>query len=210
MLREGQQFICKITTIYICLINLELTPYLYAWVFNLRMVDWEKIGIAFFFFLIDTGVFGPLFFNFYLFSLSQSPASEPNLKVRSRLKQKVAERRSSPLLRRKDGNLVTSFKKRVFEVAGNWGSGHHTLTLAGHRIFFFFKFRIKILLHFEKCFLKGSLFENTQIVTIVNFALYSPAVWCRKWNGKNSHVSVGHSTVGHSTVKQRRSLPCSF
>ncbi|XP_060223091.1 histone deacetylase 9 isoform X12 [Meriones unguiculatus] len=44
-------------------------------------------------------------------------ASEPNLKVRSRLKQKVAERRSSPLLRRKDGNVVTSFKKRVFEVA---------------------------------------------------------------------------------------------
>nr|XP_042116651.1 histone deacetylase 9 isoform X3 [Peromyscus maniculatus bairdii] len=43
-------------------------------------------------------------------------ASEPNLKVRSRLKQKVAERRSSPLLRRKDGNIVTSFKKRVFEV----------------------------------------------------------------------------------------------
>ncbi|CAO2586120.1 Histone deacetylase 9 [Lemmus lemmus] len=43
-------------------------------------------------------------------------ASEPNLKVRSRLKQKVAERRSSPLLRRKDGNVVTSFKKRVFEV----------------------------------------------------------------------------------------------
>ncbi|XP_039768802.1 histone deacetylase 9 isoform X3 [Ornithorhynchus anatinus] len=43
-------------------------------------------------------------------------ASEPNLKVRSRLKQKVAERRSSPLLRRKDGNVITSFKKRVFEV----------------------------------------------------------------------------------------------
>ncbi|XP_061852657.1 histone deacetylase 9 isoform X3 [Colius striatus] len=42
-------------------------------------------------------------------------ASEPNLKVRSRLKQKVAERRSSPLLRRKDGN-VSSFKKRLFEV----------------------------------------------------------------------------------------------
>ncbi|KAB0343806.1 hypothetical protein FD754_020732, partial [Muntiacus muntjak] len=42
--------------------------------------------------------------------------SEPNLKVRSRLKQKVAERRSSPLLRRKDGNVVTSFKKRMFEV----------------------------------------------------------------------------------------------
>ncbi|XP_069716425.1 histone deacetylase 9 isoform X7 [Phaenicophaeus curvirostris] len=43
-------------------------------------------------------------------------ASEPNLKVRSRLKQKVAERRSSPLLRRKDGNVVSSFKKRLFEV----------------------------------------------------------------------------------------------
>lgn len=66
-----------------------------------------------------TEVTGSLFFNFYLFSLSQSPASEPNLKVRSRLKQKVAERRSSPLLRRKDGNVVTSFKKRMFEVTGN-------------------------------------------------------------------------------------------
>ncbi|XP_014793287.1 PREDICTED: histone deacetylase 9 isoform X4 [Calidris pugnax] len=43
-------------------------------------------------------------------------ASEPNLKVRSRLKQKVTERRSSPLLRRKDGNVVSSFKKRLFEV----------------------------------------------------------------------------------------------
>uniref|UniRef100_A0A8B9PWY4 histone deacetylase n=3 Tax=Apteryx owenii TaxID=8824 RepID=A0A8B9PWY4_APTOW len=43
-------------------------------------------------------------------------ASEPNLKVRSRLKQKVTERRSSPLLRRRDGNVVSSFKKRLFEV----------------------------------------------------------------------------------------------
>ncbi|XP_042328007.1 histone deacetylase 9 [Sceloporus undulatus] len=43
-------------------------------------------------------------------------ASEPNLKVRSRLKQKVTERRSSPLLRRKDGMVVCSFKKRLFEV----------------------------------------------------------------------------------------------
>ncbi|XP_037985835.1 histone deacetylase 9 isoform X14 [Motacilla alba alba] len=42
-------------------------------------------------------------------------ASEPNLKVRSRLKQKVTERRSSPLLRRKDGS-ISSFKKRLFEV----------------------------------------------------------------------------------------------
>ncbi|XP_075683418.1 histone deacetylase 9 isoform X2 [Rhinoderma darwinii] len=44
-------------------------------------------------------------------------ASEPNLKVRSRLKQKVAERRSSPLLRRKEENVTSSYKKRIFEVA---------------------------------------------------------------------------------------------
>ncbi|KAM8967654.1 histone deacetylase 9 [Pelodytes ibericus] len=44
-------------------------------------------------------------------------ASEPNLKVRSRLKQKVAERRSSPLLRRKEGNVTNTYKKRIFEVA---------------------------------------------------------------------------------------------
>ncbi|XP_057689905.1 histone deacetylase 9-B isoform X1 [Corythoichthys intestinalis] len=43
-------------------------------------------------------------------------ASEPNLKVRSRLKQKVAERRSSPMLKRKDGNLVTPYKKRALEL----------------------------------------------------------------------------------------------
>ncbi|KAJ7424487.1 hypothetical protein WISP_28448 [Willisornis vidua] len=45
-------------------------------------------------------------------------ASEPNLKLRSRLKQKVAERRSSPLLRRKDGPVVTALKKRPLDVAG--------------------------------------------------------------------------------------------
>ncbi|XP_012991487.1 histone deacetylase 5 isoform X3 [Esox lucius] len=44
-------------------------------------------------------------------------ASEPNLKVRSRLKQKVAERRSSPLLRRKDGTVISTFKKRAIEVS---------------------------------------------------------------------------------------------
>ncbi|XP_026562159.1 histone deacetylase 9 isoform X1 [Pseudonaja textilis] len=43
-------------------------------------------------------------------------ASEPNLKVRSKLKQKVTERRSSPLLRRKDGTMVCSLKKRLFEM----------------------------------------------------------------------------------------------
>ncbi|KAF7709721.1 histone deacetylase 4 isoform X1 [Silurus meridionalis] len=42
-------------------------------------------------------------------------ASEPNLKLRSRLKQKVTERRSSPLLRRRDGP-VTSAKKRSLDV----------------------------------------------------------------------------------------------
>ncbi|XP_030013247.1 histone deacetylase 9-B isoform X2 [Sphaeramia orbicularis] len=43
-------------------------------------------------------------------------ASEPNLKVRSRLKQKVAERRSSPMLKRKDGNIMTPYKKRALEI----------------------------------------------------------------------------------------------
>ncbi|KAL0985499.1 hypothetical protein UPYG_G00157670 [Umbra pygmaea] len=43
-------------------------------------------------------------------------ASEPNLKVKSRLKQKVAERRSSPLLKRKDGNVMTPYKKRALEM----------------------------------------------------------------------------------------------
>ncbi|XP_028991536.1 histone deacetylase 4 isoform X2 [Betta splendens] len=43
-------------------------------------------------------------------------ASEPNLKFRSRLKQKVTERRSSPLLRRKDGPIITA-KKRSLDVA---------------------------------------------------------------------------------------------
>uniref|UniRef100_A0A8C7E5Q2 Histone deacetylase n=1 Tax=Naja naja TaxID=35670 RepID=A0A8C7E5Q2_NAJNA len=43
-------------------------------------------------------------------------ASEPNLKLRSRLKQKVAERRSSPLLRRKDSPVATALKKRPLEV----------------------------------------------------------------------------------------------
>ncbi|KAM6295427.1 histone deacetylase 5 [Aegotheles albertisi] len=42
-------------------------------------------------------------------------ASEPNLKVRSRLKQKVAERRSSPLLRRRDGSVISAFRKRTAE-----------------------------------------------------------------------------------------------
>uniref|UniRef100_A0A3P9IPV8 histone deacetylase n=1 Tax=Oryzias latipes TaxID=8090 RepID=A0A3P9IPV8_ORYLA len=43
-------------------------------------------------------------------------ASEPNLKLRSRLKQKVAERRSSPMLKRRDGNIMTPYKKRALEL----------------------------------------------------------------------------------------------
>uniref|UniRef100_A0A4W4HJR1 Histone deacetylase n=1 Tax=Electrophorus electricus TaxID=8005 RepID=A0A4W4HJR1_ELEEL len=43
-------------------------------------------------------------------------ASEPNLKVRSRLKQKVVEQRSSPLLRRRD-NPISSAKKRSLDMA---------------------------------------------------------------------------------------------
>uniref|UniRef100_A0A8C9U7W2 Histone deacetylase n=1 Tax=Scleropages formosus TaxID=113540 RepID=A0A8C9U7W2_SCLFO len=40
-------------------------------------------------------------------------ASEPNLKLRSRLKQKVTERRSSPLLRRKDVPVNTAKKRSL-------------------------------------------------------------------------------------------------
>ncbi|XP_061683334.1 histone deacetylase 4-like isoform X3 [Syngnathoides biaculeatus] len=43
-------------------------------------------------------------------------ASEPNLKLRSRLKQKVSERRSSPLLRRRD-SPISSAKKRSLDMA---------------------------------------------------------------------------------------------
>ncbi|XP_051568551.1 histone deacetylase 4-like isoform X3 [Myxocyprinus asiaticus] len=43
-------------------------------------------------------------------------ASEPNLKLRSRLKQKVTERRSSPLLRRKD-SPINMVKKRSLDMA---------------------------------------------------------------------------------------------
>uniref|UniRef100_W5LGA0 Histone deacetylase n=1 Tax=Astyanax mexicanus TaxID=7994 RepID=W5LGA0_ASTMX len=43
-------------------------------------------------------------------------ASEPNLKLRSRLKQKVTERRSSPLLRRREGPITTA-KKRSLDMA---------------------------------------------------------------------------------------------
>uniref|UniRef100_A0A8C9VBG9 Histone deacetylase n=1 Tax=Scleropages formosus TaxID=113540 RepID=A0A8C9VBG9_SCLFO len=46
-------------------------------------------------------------------------ASEPNLKLRSRLKQKVTERRSSPLLRRKDVPVNTA-KKRSLDMAGKF------------------------------------------------------------------------------------------
>lgn len=103
---------------------------LFMWLGFLIWEEWtrRKDSLSYFSLSLDTGATGSLFFNFYLFSLSQFPASEPNLKVRSRLKQKVAERRSSPLLRRKDGNVVTSFKKRVFEVTGNWEPGSHTNT----------------------------------------------------------------------------------
>ncbi|KAK1788706.1 hypothetical protein P4O66_002526 [Electrophorus voltai] len=46
-------------------------------------------------------------------SPSAVSASEPNLKLRSRLKQKVTERRSSPLLRRRDGPVATAKKRSL-------------------------------------------------------------------------------------------------
>ncbi len=54
-------------------------------------------------------------------------ASEPNLKLRSRLKQKVSERRSSPLLCRKNSPIST-LKKRSLDTAGD---ARDTLTCAG-------------------------------------------------------------------------------
>ncbi|XP_051992180.1 histone deacetylase 9-B-like [Xyrauchen texanus] len=42
-------------------------------------------------------------------------ASEPNLKVRYRLKQKVSERRSGPIRRREGSVLITPLKKRTLE-----------------------------------------------------------------------------------------------
>ncbi|KAG7232231.1 hypothetical protein INR49_009398 [Caranx melampygus] len=56
--------------------------------------------------------------------------SEPNLKVRSRLKQKVAERRSSPLLRRKDGTVISTFKKRAIEISGSGPSSPNSSNTA--------------------------------------------------------------------------------
>uniref|UniRef100_A0AAR2IMC9 Histone deacetylase n=1 Tax=Pygocentrus nattereri TaxID=42514 RepID=A0AAR2IMC9_PYGNA len=53
--------------------------------------------------------------------------SEPNLKVRSRLKQKVTERRSSPLLRRRD-NPNSTAKKRSLDMAGTILTQSVTLT----------------------------------------------------------------------------------
>ncbi|XP_033926209.1 histone deacetylase 5 [Melopsittacus undulatus] len=40
-------------------------------------------------------------------------ASEPNLKLRSRLKQKVSERRSSPMMRRREGAMSGSCRRRA-------------------------------------------------------------------------------------------------
>ncbi|XP_060732814.1 histone deacetylase 4 isoform X2 [Tachysurus vachellii] len=50
-------------------------------------------------------------------------ASEPNLKLRSRLKQKVTERRSSPLLRRRDGPVTTAKKRSLDVTACNSAPG---------------------------------------------------------------------------------------
>uniref|UniRef100_A0A8C2CPT9 Histone deacetylase n=1 Tax=Cyprinus carpio TaxID=7962 RepID=A0A8C2CPT9_CYPCA len=61
----------------------------------------------------DFGEFLPVVVSFIA-------ASEPNLKLRSRLKQKVSERRSSPLLRRKDSPIST-LKKRSLDTAGDAG-----------------------------------------------------------------------------------------
>uniref|UniRef100_A0A7N5ZZ23 histone deacetylase n=1 Tax=Anabas testudineus TaxID=64144 RepID=A0A7N5ZZ23_ANATE len=60
-------------------------------------------------------------------------ASEPNLKLRSRLKQKVSERRSSPLLRRRDSPITTA-KKRSLDMAGK---RHTNIQLSSFSQFYF-------------------------------------------------------------------------
>ncbi|XP_030637593.1 histone deacetylase 4-like [Chanos chanos] len=65
-------------------------------------------------------------------------ASEPNLKLRSRLKQKVTERRSSPLLRRRDSPISTA-KKRSLDMADSAcssapGSGPSSPNNSSHNI----------------------------------------------------------------------------
>lgn len=66
-------------------------------------------------------------------------ASEPNLKLRSRLKQKVSERRSSPLLRRRDSPITTA-KKRSLDMAGerHGNTRTHTHTQLSAAVFDFF------------------------------------------------------------------------
>lgn len=73
-------------------------------------------------------------------------ASEPNLKLRSRLKQKVTERRSSPLLRRKDGPLATA-KKRPLDVAGK-DSCHCCFKVLSQIVTRFDAFQCRKLIHF--------------------------------------------------------------
>uniref|UniRef100_A0A673K5N6 Histone deacetylase n=1 Tax=Sinocyclocheilus rhinocerous TaxID=307959 RepID=A0A673K5N6_9TELE len=84
-------------------------------------------------------------------------ASEPNLKLRSRLKQKVSERRSSPLLRRKDSPIST-LKKRSLDMADSAcssapGSGPSSPNNSSH----------------------GNLCENSISVTEVRLSSHRPA-----------------------------------
>uniref|UniRef100_A0A8C2ZZJ3 histone deacetylase n=1 Tax=Cyclopterus lumpus TaxID=8103 RepID=A0A8C2ZZJ3_CYCLU len=64
-------------------------------------------------------------------------ASEPNLKLRSRLKQKVSERRSSPLLRRRDSPITTA-KKRSLDMAGERRGKKHKIYIIIFRMLHFF------------------------------------------------------------------------
>uniref|UniRef100_A0AAQ5Z444 Histone deacetylase n=1 Tax=Amphiprion ocellaris TaxID=80972 RepID=A0AAQ5Z444_AMPOC len=105
--------------------------------------------------------------------------SEPNLKVRSRLKQKVAERRSSPLLRRKDGTVISTFKKRAIEISGEL---RHLFILSLHQT-----------LGADGTLSPLSLYTSP---SLPNISLGLPA---------NTHITVGqrnthmhrHTCVGH-------------
>uniref|UniRef100_A0A8C3A858 Histone deacetylase n=1 Tax=Cyclopterus lumpus TaxID=8103 RepID=A0A8C3A858_CYCLU len=116
-------------------------------------------------------------------------ASEPNLKLRSRLKQKVTERRSSPLLRRKDGPITTA-KKRSLDMAGEHSCCCISSVGSGERI------RLPQLAAREGSVSQLSLYTSP---SLPNITLGLPAT------GPASAVSTMVS--GHQDGESRLALP---
>uniref|UniRef100_A0AAR2KIJ5 Histone deacetylase n=1 Tax=Pygocentrus nattereri TaxID=42514 RepID=A0AAR2KIJ5_PYGNA len=103
--------------------------------------------------------------------------SEPNLKVRSRLKQKVTERRSSPLLRRRD-NPNSTAKKRSLDMAGTILTQSVTLT-----------FDIKCILEMKiYCCTVSLLHTQTHTHTHTHTHLLSRFSFWVAGDGKHAHL----------------------